>query len=79
MDVRNNNKQNAERGQNAKLKCREFSTLQKREIKMQRIISVLQYSNNNKNANNSNNSFLPIQNYSVTDSIVEWTYIKFLS
>ena len=28
---------------NAKLKCREFSKLQKREIKMQRKISVLQY------------------------------------
>jgi len=27
---------------NAKLKCREFSKLQKREIKMQRKISVLQ-------------------------------------
>jgi len=28
-------KQNAVRSKNAKLKCREFSTLQKREIKMQ--------------------------------------------
>jgi len=28
---------------NAKLKCRKFSILQKREIKMQRKISVLQY------------------------------------
>ena len=28
---------------NAKLKCREFSKLQKREIKMKRKISVLQY------------------------------------
>jgi len=28
---------------NAKLKCREFSKLQKREIKMQRKIGVLQY------------------------------------
>jgi len=28
---------------NAKLKCREFSKLQKREIKIQRKISVLQY------------------------------------
>jgi len=28
---------------NAKLKCREFSKLQKREIKMQRKINVLQY------------------------------------
>jgi len=36
-------KQNAVRSQNVKLKCREFSTLQKREIKMQRKISVLQY------------------------------------
>jgi len=30
------------RSKNAKLKCREFSKLQKREIKMQRKISVLQ-------------------------------------
>ena len=36
-------KQNAVRSKNAKLKCREFSTLQKREIKMQRKISVLQW------------------------------------
>ena len=36
-------KQNAVRSKNAKLKCREFSTLQKREINMQRKISVLQY------------------------------------
>jgi len=35
-------KQNAVRSKNAKLKCGEFSTLQKREIKMQRKISVLQ-------------------------------------
>jgi len=34
--------QNAVRSKNAKLKCREFSTLQKREIKMQQKISVLQ-------------------------------------
>jgi len=32
-----------ESSKNAKLKCREFSKLQKREIKMQRKISVLQY------------------------------------
>jgi len=37
-------KQNAVRSKNAKLKCHEFSTLQKCEIKMQRKISVLQYS-----------------------------------
>jgi len=36
-------KQNAIRSKNAKLKCREFSTLQKCEIKMQQKISVLQY------------------------------------
>jgi len=36
-------KQNAIRSQNAKLKCCKFSTPQKREIKMQRKISVLQY------------------------------------
>jgi len=36
-------KQNAVRSKNAKLKCRKFSALQKREIKMQRKISVLQY------------------------------------
>ena len=36
-------KQNAVQSQNAKLKWREFSTLQKRKIKMQRKISVLQY------------------------------------
>ena len=36
-------KQNAVRSKNVKLKCRKFSTLQKREIKMQRKISVLQY------------------------------------
>ena len=36
-------KQNAVRlSNNAKLKCREFSTLQKREITMQRKLSVLQ-------------------------------------
>jgi len=36
-------KQNAVRSKNAKLKCRKFSTRQKREFKMQRKISVLQY------------------------------------
>ena len=36
-------KQNAVRSQNVKLKCREFSTLQKHKIKMQRKKSVLQY------------------------------------
>jgi len=36
-------KQNAVRSKNAKLKCRKFSTLQKRKIKMQWKISVLQY------------------------------------
>jgi len=36
-------KQNAVRSKNIKLKCREFSTLQKCEIKMQQKISVLQY------------------------------------
>jgi len=35
-------KQNAVRSKNAKFKCREFSTLHKREIKMQQKISVLQ-------------------------------------
>ena len=39
MDVR----KNAVRSKNAKLKRREFSTLQKCEIKLQRKISVLQY------------------------------------
>ena len=34
--------QNAVSVKNTKLKCREFSTLQKGEIKMQRKISVLQ-------------------------------------
>ena len=38
-------KQNAVGSKNAKLKCREISTFQKREIKMQRKISVLQYHN----------------------------------
>jgi len=37
-------KQNAVRSKNAKLKCREFPTLQNCEIKMQQKISVLQYS-----------------------------------
>jgi len=36
-------KQNAVRSKIENLKCRKFSTLQKREIKMQRKISVLQY------------------------------------
>ena len=36
-------KQNAVRRKNAKLKCHIFSTLQNREIKMQRKISVLRY------------------------------------
>ena len=36
-------KQNAVRSNNAKLKCRKFSTHQKREINMQRKISDLQY------------------------------------
>jgi len=36
-------KQNAERSKKkTKLKCHEFSTLQKREIKMQRKLSILQ-------------------------------------
>jgi len=49
-DVRKMLKQNAVRRKNAKLKCRKFSTLQKREIKMQRKISVLQHSSPRHNA-----------------------------
>jgi len=37
-------KQNALRSKNLKSKCSEFSALQKRDIKMQQKISVLQYS-----------------------------------
>jgi len=37
-----NVRKNAVRSKNVKLKCRKLSTLQKREIKMQRKISVLQ-------------------------------------
>ena len=36
-------KQNAVESKNVKLKCHEFSALQKREIKMQQKLSVLQY------------------------------------
>jgi len=43
MDVRGKMlKQNAVRNKNAKLQCRKFSKLQKREIKMQRKINILQ-------------------------------------
>jgi len=36
-------KQNAVESKNVKLKCHEFSALQKRKIKMQQKLSVLQY------------------------------------
>jgi len=43
MSVKMLLKQNAVRSKNEKLKCCEFSTLQKYEIKMQQKITVLQY------------------------------------